>query len=433
MKKLALLLALLLLCSCAMAACGSQKSYRVGVGTVNVTPEGLATIVGNTAPLPVSTVDFDLYVKAVVISAGKEQVAIVTLDSLKYPTSLAEEAMAKVEKETGIPADRITITSSHTHSGPHYSSYEDMLEDSIVEAVKLAKKDMEPCRLAVTSTNVDGVSHNRRLIDDGEAWNDWMITMRQAWYYYEAAGACDTELIAVAAIDKNDNYKAILWNFACHANSNIASSISADYPAKVQEFIRSELDSQVEMFYLTGPSGDVNPNNSTESVGNRIGELLLESLNELEPIDEVSLKMETNVIDIPAREDPVFAEEEIAEKWPDQLESYRNSFDATMKLRKESYPCYVCGISFGSTAAIITDPGELFSQFALNIKEASPFKYTLVTEQTNGALGYMPTERDFELHGYESWYGEHSLTSVHAGAMIEEESVSVLNGLYGGN
>ena len=425
MLVLAVLCMLLLLCAC------SSNSYRVGAAMVDITPEGSITIAGNTEPAPASKVDFPLYVKAVVIEAGKEQVAIVTIDTLKYPVGLVEEAMKEIEKQTGIPADHITITASHTHSGPHYADYNGALTQIMADAVKAAKKDMEPCKLGVASAHVEGASHCRRILIDGEAWNDWMVSMPQAWHFYPAVSEIDPDVMTIAAVDKDGNFKTILWNYACHANSNIAGTISADYPGRVQAYVQEMLGSDVPLLFLTGACGNVNANNSTESVGSEIGEKIIDCLLNLTYIEDVSISTQTEILELEGRENPVFNEEEIAEKWPDQLESYRRNFESTLN-KKGTTRTYLCGIAFGKTAAIITNPGELFSDYGLAIKEASPFAYTIVTEQTNGAIGYVPTVADFDLHGYETWFGEHSNLCAEAGDLIEESSNEILNALYGG-
>jgi len=65
----------------------------------------------------------------------------------------------------------------------------------------------------------------------------------------------------------------------------------------------------------------------------------------------------------------------------------------------------------------------------LSIKEQSSFQHTIVAEQTNGAHGYVPTPNSFEGGGYETWFGEHSYLTVHAGQIIESESVEILKDL----
>jgi len=94
-----------------------------------------------------------------------------------------------------------------------------------------------------------------------------------------------------------------------------------------------------------------------------------------------------------------------------------------------SYPYFFTGIRIGNDFAMVTNPDELFCEFGLGIKKQSPFKYTMVVEQTNGAYGYVPTAQAFNDGGYETWFGEHSQLTTRAGDIIEKESVGILNDL----
>ena len=414
-----------------LSACGKKGGYQVGLGTADITPEGQVYIAGNTSPIAAKGVDFPLEAKACVIASGDTKAVFITLDTLKYPVELYEEARAAIEKETGIPGENIMITSSHTHSGPHYSTYDGELTGVMVNAVKDALKDLEPCRLGAAKTEVTGLSHNRRLLVDGEVWNDWMVQMSQPWNFYPSAGSLDPELTLIAAITEEGNIKTVLWNYACHANSGNTGNLSADYPGRVQAYLSEKLGKEIKTLYMTGPSGDVNPSNGTESMGNKLGDAIISCLRDLTYIEDTEMKIENEVFEIPGREDPVFNEEEIAEKWPDQLEGYRSSFESTKKYGSKGSVCYLNAVSFGKTAVIVSNPGELFSSLSLDIKNGSPFAYTLVTEQTNGALGYLPTVKDFELKGYETWFGEHSNLSKQAGEKIAETSVKMTEKLYG--
>ena len=75
---------------------------------------------------------------------------------------------------------------------------------------------------------------------------------------------------------------------------------------------------------------------------------------------------------------------------------------------------------------MISDPGELFCQYGLDIKAASPYSFTMAVEQTNGAIGYIPTLTAYANKSYETWYGEHSNISVNAGEMIRDTSIKML-------
>jgi hypothetical protein len=80
---------------------------------------------------------------------------------------------------------------------------------------------------------------------------------------------------------------------------------------------------------------------------------------------------------------------------------------------------------------MVTCPVELFCEIGRSIKRKSPFKHTMVAEQTNGAHGYVPTAKAFEGGSYETWFGEHSYLTTRAGEILEKESLDILNRLRG--
>lgn len=412
----------------------SGSSLDAGVGVVDITPTEPVMLAGSPTPLKSSSVGSRLYVKALVLSTGAQKVAIVTLDTLKYPVDCVVKARRQIENTTGIPADKVMICASHTHRGPIWTYYKDQLATPIAEAVALAARDLTPCRFGTARGNVDGVSECRRVIKNGQAWNRWQLPPADA-HKYPAEGPADPEFDLLAAIGKDGRYKAIVYNFACHAANTRELVVSADYPGDVQEFVQRQLGYEVPTLFLTGACGDVNPvyGMKREHFGEKLGAEFLGCLRVLNPIVKPSLAINSREMQMPGREHPELKAEDIALKWPGQLEHYKKSFSDMKKREKPSYPYFFTGIRIGDDFAIVTNPDELFCGIGMSIKRQSPFKHTMVVEQTNGAHGYVPSAKAFEGGGYETWFGEHSYLTSRAGEIIEKESLDILNRLKHGD
>jgi hypothetical protein len=58
--------------------------------------------------------------------------------------------------------------------------------------------------------------------------------------------------------------------------------------------------------------------------------------------------------------------------------------------------------------AIVTGPGEIFTEIGLAVKERSPADVTLYAGYTNGSVSYFPTAAEYPLGGYEPLYGNKS-------------------------
>jgi hypothetical protein len=77
-------------------------------------------------------------------------------------------------------------------------------------------------------------------------------------------------------------------------------------------------------------------------------------------------------------------------------------------------------------------PGEPFCQTGLNLKTKSPFKTTMLVGMANDYAGYLPTEEQHALGGYETWRAKSSFLEVAAATKIEQAAIELLNHLAKG-
>ena len=247
--------------------------------------------------------------------------------------------VSRSRQTTGIPASNVIICASHTHRGPLWPYYKDQLVTPIAEAVAIAVRDLTPCRLGTSKGKAEGVSECRRVIKDGTAWNRWQLTPAEA-DKYPAEGPSDPEFDVLAVIGKDGRFKAVVYNFACHAANTRDLTVSADYPGDVQQYVQKHLGYDVPTLFLTGACGDVNPVYSVrrELFGEKLGGEIMRCLGQLEPIAKPSLAIESREMQMPGREHPELKEADIALKWPGQLEHYKKSFSDMKKREKPSLP-----------------------------------------------------------------------------------------------
>ena len=145
-------------------------------------------------------------------------------------------------------------------------------------------------------------------------------------------------------------------------------------------------------------------------------------LDELNSLDGTLEEAEALLDEIDDETDP----EEVEKTWKEEVEHFRKAFEEAVDNKKETYRLEINVITLGKDIAIVTDPCELFTEIGLDIKEQSPFRLTYVVEQTNGAYGYVPTEKAFLQGGYETFYGEHSFLERTAGTKIFNTSLELL-------
>jgi len=78
---------------------------------------------------------------------------------------------------------------------------------------------------------------------------------------------------------------------------------------------------------------------------------------------------------------------------------------------------------------ITSIPFEVFTETGLEIKAKSPFKDTFTIELANGSHGYLPTPRQIDLGGYETWLGTNRVERE-ASDKITALALDLLGGLH---
>src|SRR5262245_19715009 len=164
MNRLAPLCTLYLLAGPASAA---EAPWKVGLAQATITPQRPVLMSGYAARTkPFEKVTADLFVKALVIEDGKGQRGVVvTSDLLGFSAAVAEPICERISKKTGLKRAQILLTASHNHAGPQLGlkvepgkaaageafrtvEYTRRLQDTVVEVVVRATKDLKPARLS---------------------------------------------------------------------------------------------------------------------------------------------------------------------------------------------------------------------------------------------------------------------------------------------
>lgn len=82
--------------------------------------------------------------------------------------------------------------------------------------------------------------------------------------------------------------------------------------------------------------------------------------------------------------------------------------------------------------ALVGVPAEFFTVLGQDIKRRSPYRYTYVAELANDWIGYLPDRKAFELGGYQTWTGLHSLAEPGTGERMVDAAVELLEELHAG-
>jgi len=425
---------------------------RVGTAHADITPDAPLPLVGQMHrrlgeaihdPLTANAVAFD-------DGAGAGPVVLVSCDLLWLAEPSTRAVQAACQAAHGIRGQAVLIAGTHTHLGPCTSAFaqdqpdEDYLaglHPTLARLVGEAIADLEDAELFAGAGWIDAMGFNRRgLREDGR-----VDMYRGSWQrdFAGVEGPRDGEVGVLAARRADGTVKVVVSSFATHPNSIEAGCFySADVPGAVRQVLRGALGAETGVVYLTGAAGNTAPSILIDNAANVQpwrgeagwrrsglylgGEILKTLAAATEPMRDPVLRLAQATLPIPLR------------PWPDdfQPESWppgpaRDYYVASARnwpamLRDESPADVHLNVLRVGEAAICTNPAEFYVEHGLAIKEDSPAAVTLISELTDGYVGYVPTRDAFDRGGYSTWTAPSSKLAVDAGDRMVAETRRLL-------
>ncbi len=238
MKKITVLLAAVFAFTLGVFAQSSQ--IRVGAAKINMTPSD-SELGKNFLGIHDS-----IYVRAIVIDNGVTGAALVTVAGNQHEQNW-KAATERIEKELGIPAENVMLSSTHSHSAGFFTPG---LEEKIFEAVKAAKEKMQPARIG-WGKGVSYINVKRDLIDS---------KTRKWWEGPNYDGPSDKSVYVITFEALDGTPIAVYYNYAMHAViMGQYDMISGDVPGATSKYIEDSYDNKVVAVWSEGACGDQNP------------------------------------------------------------------------------------------------------------------------------------------------------------------------------
>ena len=191
----------------------AQPTLRAGAAKVDITPSAAELPRNNLGVLD------HLYARAIVLENGTTSAALITLDAGAIPDPLWQTVSSQIEKELGIPTQRILLTATHTHSGA--GARGSNFSQKVVDAVRLATQRLTPARIG-EGTGVSFINVNHQVVDPKTG--RW-------WEGANYDGPSD-KTVAVLKVEGLDGSPiAVYYNYAVHAVlAGQLDQISGDIP-----------------------------------------------------------------------------------------------------------------------------------------------------------------------------------------------------------
>jgi len=439
-KLIALTIAALLQFSHASAA----EPLKSGVAVVDITPPPGYRMAGYYNERRNTGTHDPLLAKAMVFQQGDVKAALVECDLVSMPSEVSSRARAAAEKATGIPSRHIAVAATHSHTGPLFTGslrklwneqavaregkdaaeafdYPAALVERIAQAIEQAATNAEPIKLSAGASEQTDLAFNRRFhMKDGTVrFNPG----RRNPDIVRPAGPIDPAVTMLLLSDAASGKPlASLTNFAMHLDTIGGTEYAADYPYYVEQRLRDKLGSDFVSIFGTGTCGDINHINvnandnqlkghaEAERIGNTLGDTVVATLPKLIAQSQPSLAVRQKQIEVPAQQ---FTADEVAKAkdrmtkigtreltFLEQVECNK-IVDVSQRYAGGRVPLEVVAMRLSPDVAIVTLQGEVFVELGLAIKQASPFKNTLVVELTNDSPAYVPTKKAFAEGSYE--------------------------------
>jgi hypothetical protein len=404
-----------------------------------------------------------LLASALVLRQGVNTQVQIALDLLFLDPPTAREVRRRVAAAVGTEERLVFISCTHTHSGPVTSpivvwssdpaappadpAYLGFVKEQIVVAAREAARHLLPAKLAWTRAPVSGVGGNRHTVDGVTDPEAGILVVRRA----------DTgEALAVASVYG-------MHPTVMHEDSTLVSS---DFPHYARLVLRERFGAGLVALYHNGPCGNQSPRHhvtgqtfaEAERLGRRLGGFLADAITALPDrafAASAELDGQLRAFAPVQRVLPAVADAE------QTLREYRAEFErlraiGAARADVRTAECAVFGAEGGVALAranetgviarllaayapfeiqalrigdgcLVGLPGEVFTDYSLEIKSARPGRVFPVAFTNGHMQGYVVTPAAAAAGGYEA---AGAVLDYRTGAVMVETATRLVAALF---
>jgi neutral ceramidase len=434
------------------------KHLQAGSAVEDITPGDSQFLYGYPFVPRYSTGVHDpLLSSALYLSDGQSPAMFIANDIIWVGKASTQRVRERIADVTGVPADAIMVTGTHTHSGPmtlDYISneadevvpktdqaYVRFMEARIVSAGIRAFEAAQPAEAGLVSVQVAGIGTNRRD-PDGPADREVPILM-----VCSLETGCPLACMLVCSMHPT----------ALHEDSRL---ISGDFPGLARLYLQREiLGNDCPVLYHTGPAGNQSPRHVTRAntfeeagrLGALLGKAVAQAIPAVRYLSSLGICTRRVCTDLPRRSMPSLAEAErqrgVAKRRLEELRSGQAprqtirtaevdwfGSEETLTLARAAeegrlegayasvLPAEIQLISVGPWA-FVGWQGEIFVEYALAVKSRRPHAY--IISLANGELqGYTVTPEAVAEGAYEA---SNALFAPESGQILVERTLELLD------
>lgn len=422
-----------------------MSKLKAGFGRVNITPMLGIDLDGYYQVRKADGVLDELEANAIAFACEDSVQVFVCLDMCAVYGDMATAVRQLAAAATGIPVSSIHIGVTHSHTtpivlevsdDPLIRQYTDYLKRKVVDVVALALADLKPATLGWAVGRAPHISFVRRFrMKDGSIRTNPGVNNPDI---ATPIGEVD-ERVNVLRLDQQDGKHLIFVNFATHPDTIGGCKISCDWPGFARRMVEKALD-DTRCIFFNGAEGDVNHVNvrpapgdgndlhkdfddvdrgygHARHMGNVIAGAVLQVYDKVSYIDADSVRFASKMVRIPSNR-PVPEEMPEAHRINDLYIAGREHelpyegmmlttvvAEAARKVLLEHGPDYyevpVTAVAVGNVA-LLTMPGEAFTEIGCELKKAEGWDLVTVLGMTDESVGYFPVTQAYIEGGYEA-------------------------------
>ncbi|MBU2495532.1 MAG: hypothetical protein KJ935_03400 [Candidatus Omnitrophica bacterium] len=392
-----------------------ESELKVGAAKISIMPpldqarrlgpKGLATdIIG------------ELCARATIFNDGKKKTAVVLLDLSEFFPNITKGIRQLASRWTDIPAENILVCATHTHSSAKIIDYDDpydtggvmveyealsaetqayldMLYRQAASAVFLADSRLQPARGKIGEISVPGIGKPRLRLKDGNVISFTHASMDEfKTEDVESVSPYDDALRVAVFEDVEGQPICGLANFGCHnALAMGGMTLNSDFFGWAAEKIEKETGKGFVLSLMAGPEGNVHPAAFFEhNVSVPVAESFVPVAGRMvyDGIKKIWDKLEPFQADVVSSvsKELYFT---LQQPLPLRAKTYLHGRGVTGGKQDEKGVFSELQLIRVGDFAILGLCGEVFHEIALNLRKASPFKYTWVNSLCNDELSYL--------------------------------------------
>ncbi len=435
---------------------------KVAAKMFNITPPVGLSIGGNVRADDKSRgIHDDLFCNTVYFENEDQEFLFLSFDLLCLMADQCDDIKKRISESTGISTKNIMVNATHTHSGPDTSeifktkrhddavAYLNNTFSMIAEEIKDIKLKACDCDVFCAVSDVYDLSFNRRLVmKDGSIVMNWNPVDPED--VKGTTGPIDPALTVFQCVCKSTSkVLAFMVNFTLHPAILVGKDwlYSRDYIHYLTIKLQEAYGSETVVWFSNGAEGNINHLNykdhhqkrgfeEARRIGEKLAEYVKKSLFNKRLLPN-KLKSVSSTVHLPYRQLSNEIIQNAKQLWdacggvypslldgvPDEV--YAREILTLAQMDQDTLEVGIQGVMLGDVL-FVNFPGEVFVEFALEVKRKAKAAHTVVVGLADGYVGYIPNQAAFEQGGYEIKTAQSSKLSETAGNVLVDEVLKLV-------